>query len=84
MVATGRATTQLVETGGVSLAPFSFWSSHIVTQHDGECEVYLQYNIIVSGHSTILKVQRSHLTLQLLVCCIEGIGSTLTVVGQRW
>lgn len=81
MVATGRATTQLVETGGVSLAPFSFWSFHIVTQHDGECEVYLQYNIIVSRslhHSESTEVASNSTTL---VCCIEGIGSTLTLVG---
>lgn len=82
---TGRATTQLVETGGVSLAPFSFWSPHIVTQHDGECEVCLQYNIIVSRslhHSESTEV--ASITLQLLVCCIEGIVSTLMLVGQSW
>lgn len=81
MVVTGSTTTQLVETGGVSLAPFSFWSFHIVTQHDGECEVYLQYNIVMSRslhHSESTEVASYSTTL---VCCIKGIGSTLTLVG---
>ena len=75
MVVTGSTTTQLVETGGVSLAPFSFWSFHTVTQHDGECEVYLQYNIVMSRslhHSESTEVASNSTTFSLML------------VGQSW